>query len=790
MSYLDFPRIHFAGGFTANPSTVNNPPLNYQRGNDVATQPWDMATWWNPYGNAIFNLNPDCTVTGVQTAGSLAPTADTLDGAEVFAGNTSSPPKIADLDPQQQNVSEWWGLNLQIGLSASTGKLGGDFEGVAFRNIWPQADGKTYGSGAGGGVYQSVLTNVKIDPGTSNVLTALSGYDTLSVRIHLRSYNGTDATYNCTAANLATLRTKTQADGGLSNLPDDVWTNLQTLCLYHDLASQKSDPTKCGIIYTTVFVNYLMQRWLGQVAYGSYGDQIRTATYQAPSPTVTTAFSCGRLVGTIGPYSSGEPKFFTAARNMGPPSAGSGAFTPMGPYSNFHVSDDGILSADLVNALATANPTVGPFKDVDNLEFAFVGGDKIAGGDISNSDFNAFMEDRGGIVDVQLNPADQQTAKNTPICVRTTAATPVVRMQEPSSGVWLRADQFVFRMNPGVTATAQQPSGDKAQVNVYVRTFGQVPQEAGLKVNLTTMSPADSFAYTNQTIGTGGTPGLDCAPLGTPTDALTFGASASVVNGLATFDLSATDPGNPRGFIDGQVYFLTYEVDGGAAGLVQNPDDLVSVLVFEQTTAVNPTWEGSIQTILGQYGRLYPIMSRFGLDDYESVRTNAEQIRAVLERPITDPFHMPVTRDLSESRRQLIYTWMDAGMPREVTLGGPGGVAFAGADPQSLAFQCGNVVDRITVNGTAHGGDGGSPVAGQTLQAGEWWSEFALAWDPAYPYITAAKFVTNTGREIVANRNGVPYQVHVTNCRVTGIEGRSGDFVDQLTVSYQPDSNG
>jgi hypothetical protein len=29
MSYLDVPRLHFTGTFMANPSTINNDPLNY-----------------------------------------------------------------------------------------------------------------------------------------------------------------------------------------------------------------------------------------------------------------------------------------------------------------------------------------------------------------------------------------------------------------------------------------------------------------------------------------------------------------------------------------------------------------------------------------------------------------------------------------------------------------------------------------------------------------------------------------------------------------------------------------
>lgn len=51
MSYLDVPRLHFAGSFTANPSTINNTSTNYgynpvsnpisspRRGTPTATTP-------------------------------------------------------------------------------------------------------------------------------------------------------------------------------------------------------------------------------------------------------------------------------------------------------------------------------------------------------------------------------------------------------------------------------------------------------------------------------------------------------------------------------------------------------------------------------------------------------------------------------------------------------------------------------------------------------------------------------------------------------------------------------
>src|SRR5262245_20605475 len=101
MSYLDFPRIHFTGGFQAAPSTVNNAPLNYKEAIAPGVEPWSLDSWWNAYGNGVFNLN-QCAVSSAQLAYGM--TDPSFVGQDVFAAFSSSPPKIADLDPMQQNV--------------------------------------------------------------------------------------------------------------------------------------------------------------------------------------------------------------------------------------------------------------------------------------------------------------------------------------------------------------------------------------------------------------------------------------------------------------------------------------------------------------------------------------------------------------------------------------------------------------------------------------------------------------------------------------------------------------
>ena len=58
MSYLDPPRIHFAGKFFTNPSTINNATENYALGtqynNNPPSQVNPNSVWWNQYGASIF----------------------------------------------------------------------------------------------------------------------------------------------------------------------------------------------------------------------------------------------------------------------------------------------------------------------------------------------------------------------------------------------------------------------------------------------------------------------------------------------------------------------------------------------------------------------------------------------------------------------------------------------------------------------------------------------------------------------------------------------------------------
>ncbi len=137
-------------------------------------------------------------------------------------------------------------------------------------------------------------------------------------------------------------------------------------------------------------------------------------------------------------------------------------------------------------------------------------------------------------------------------------------------------------------------------------------------------------------------------------------------DGKALLPVRGLNPGNPRGYMDGQIYFLRYGFKDPSIqnSYVQSPDDLISLHVYEAQPAIEDvTWENFVQEVLGQYAKIYPVMSFLKLDDEACVIANVEKIRQVLTMSVNSGGHMPVTRDLSESRLPLILEWLDKVSP-------------------------------------------------------------------------------------------------------------------------------
>jgi hypothetical protein len=195
MSYLSAPRLVFAGQFQADPSTVNNDPEHFDTSafKQNYQQPGQNNGWWNPAGTAAWALI-SCTVQRVvYRDGSTTndPQADPIIGAPIN-GPTEPPGRLVDLDPEQQMVSEIWGLKVALGQAGGSDGFSSDFQVAAFADIWPRFPTGSPDSFFGA-FYQSVLEEIQwAGAGGSRFLKELSQNGVpqrLSIRFNLDGYN-------------------------------------------------------------------------------------------------------------------------------------------------------------------------------------------------------------------------------------------------------------------------------------------------------------------------------------------------------------------------------------------------------------------------------------------------------------------------------------------------------------------------------------------------------------------------------------------------------------------------
>jgi hypothetical protein len=241
---------------------------------------------------------------------------------------------------------------------------------------------------------------------------------------------------------------------------------------------------------------------------------------------------------------------------------------------------------------------------------------------------------KAGVYVFPLDPASADHAAGHPLALlaRRPDGSHRVICRETTGGLYVRADEFVHRIDAGSSGVAR----------FYAVRRGE--PASGVKIHL-------------QRLG-----GSVEAALRFPQEVVT-GAG-----GTADVQLTAGDPGNPRGAIDGVVERIRYapRIAGGSpdyAGTGLNPglDVAVAHVRSAYQAPEAPDWARDIQPILGQYARLYPIMREHLVDlaDPDALRRWRQPLLLAMTRDITDPNFMPVTRDLSEAKRAAIVRWLE-----------------------------------------------------------------------------------------------------------------------------------
>jgi hypothetical protein len=246
-----------------------------------------------------------------------------------------------------------------------------------------------------------------------------------------------------------------------------------------------------------------------------------------------------------------------------------------------------------------------------------------------------------GVVALSLTSAQVAAAAGAPLALSSATAETTTQITEWTSGAFVRADAFVFRVSPG----------DTLQVPVYASQWGRplAGAQIGFVADPSQLQPGN---YINP---------QDVPPVATPPGALEFNRTAVTdASGKALLALTASDPGNPRGFIDGQVYGVRPGfTDAQFTGPV-NQWNFISFLLWDAFNPPQPvTWYGGVQPIFQQYANLYPVMKRFlDLANYQEVCANVRLLQLAFGLNPGDPNSMPVTRDLSPAKRNAILAFL------------------------------------------------------------------------------------------------------------------------------------
>jgi hypothetical protein len=195
-------RLHFAGRFRGDVSTVNNVASRFENGsfNSDFQKPLSGAndrSNWQPAGTGAWRLL-DCRVTRhYRSDGTFAstPGEDIAVSLAVRGSGDRSSAKIVDLDPEQQGVSMIFGLTVCLVDDRGRILMQGEFDPAAFFDL--RSNRSPGGGDAGRSAYfQSVLTNVTWgDIAASPCLTQLrqaSAAQKLSIRFIADGYQMRD----------------------------------------------------------------------------------------------------------------------------------------------------------------------------------------------------------------------------------------------------------------------------------------------------------------------------------------------------------------------------------------------------------------------------------------------------------------------------------------------------------------------------------------------------------------------------------------------------------------------
>lgn len=601
MSYLNALRLHFAGRFQANVSTVNNDPGHFD--NAIFQSAWQGLQgpnmnppngWFNPEGDAAWRLL-GCAITAAWMPTTTSPSAsvpasDPVLGYSVADSDGRVPAKLVDLDPEQQLVSEIWGLQVRIADANGNTLLLADYAPAAFIDIWDRATVSAGGDADAGAMYQSVLENLRWgDVSASPFLVALQAAAAdgrLSIKFNVDSFN-----LDYTSPQFMTGRIAGTIGPAAATEPQHLVV----------------------------------------------GRQFVAASDTTANPPANFFLPAGRINHCAGVVDADAGCLYLDLGNAIPTGAG-GAMVNLG---------------DL--ALGVYDPLLSPLAPAGSV---------IPIGTVPAATYTAtdWYATTAGVVAIPIPPTLLPQVKTAPLVLSGDSG---VAIAEWTSGAFVRADRFVHRMSPGDVASipvyAMQYGQPLANVGIaFAADSSQLQTQVGSGFPFVTDSPAVATPASALGFNAGATTDangralltISAADPGTPRN---FGIGPT--NPTGDYGIDGQVYGVRPGFADTATY--------GDAPINQwNFVSVLVWSGWSPKVPGAPTWYDDLQPIFQQYANLYPVMNRFlNLASYDDVLANVRLLSLAFGLAPSDPNTMPVTRDLSPAKRAAILTWLSNPLP-------------------------------------------------------------------------------------------------------------------------------
>lgn len=618
-SYLDVPRIHFRGKYRADVNSRNNWNCNFD-----PSLPLYPDQEWNFNGTSEWELI-DTVVTSVVDRDGNEVSNSPLLGAELFSNRERPLAKIVDLDVDFQ-ISTLYGLNIGLRVGDETVLWGKWSPSVIVREMWNKLK--------------------CVDPQHHDAI-----YGTLSP----------------------------------SRITDIVWSSSPVI---QGLQAATRCPDCTGDLAVSITL-YL------------YSEE---------------TFTIGSILGTIGVAKSGEPLNAGGDRHLEstkpaiifPPdhpckeSEGNHQTDPWTNYAPFTIDESrNVLVMDISNAF----PITGDNKPIDlgDLWLGVLGDDgtvSIFGDSIPYLDPD--LQNRGGIIEQNIDSGTLDASLLVIVkeilegevggdnVYPLKEAFPALKSTNNQVQLFLKESLYYIRPTGYYLDRLQYPMKNTSDMTLLVTRYGKPVEGATVNVGIPpvlTVLPRDGITAVQDTKQTDSN-GLvtftfqvaslipfprryiapqSCTQESTTNQGTLSGKDVRNHNKQDVKQNTETDGNDIHTLpIDGQVYNFYFCVD--VPGNCNPPESLLSnvlltFLAFTTTDYTRPyTWVDYVQPIFEQVHHLHYIMRTIlDLSNFTEVTSsyNRELLRISFEKEITDPNYMPVTRDLSPTKRLMVLEWLE-----------------------------------------------------------------------------------------------------------------------------------